>query len=149
MADDLVDAICTFDWSSVGLDVPQSVAALKLASTAPPFEQGPSTGSTLGASNISLESNLFEYTGTPGTDEGDDLASSAGPSGSSFIGRRATNAELRHMDRLGLNELQKAKVRLALWEVHPDNWHDGLRSIFRNNNQAVYCLLGLLGSTLA
>lgn len=73
-------------------------------------------------------------------DDGDDEDNSPSPPTDSFVGRRARESELRYMDRLHLTELQKAQVRLALWETHPEHWYDALSPFFGSQEQVLFSL---------
>lgn len=94
----------------------------------------------------------FSSTGVPLEDEDRDnkgASSAANHVDASFTGRRTKESELTFMDSLGLEELQKVKIRLVLWEVHPSDWYPAFCSILRNNYQAVYRLLGVFVEGLA
>ncbi|KAG9047220.1 hypothetical protein FS837_002782 [Tulasnella sp. UAMH 9824] len=70
------------------------------------------------------------------SDDGDNEGSTPNPPMGLFVGRRASESELCYMDQLHLTELQKAHVRLALWETHPEHWYDELSPFFGSQEQA-------------
>lgn len=138
IANELVSAICHLDWASLGLTPPQCAARVASFADRPLLEQGqPAEPCSRGSSTLGFFSTGDEGHDDKGAPSAADLADA------SFTGRRTTESELTFMDSLGLEELQKVKIRLALWEVHPSDWYPTFRSILRNNYHAVYRLLGV------
>lgn len=148
-ADLLIGAIFDLDWSSFGLSTPLSLTppVHRHDHFSPTFH--PATGlhpassaasTTLSRlSSLSISGHIIDDGGHDG-DDSNETASSAAP----FVGRRARQLELRFMNRLGLTELQKAQVRLVMWESHPDRWYTEMQPLFSSQNQVLFSLLGVL-----
>ncbi|KAG8902564.1 hypothetical protein FRC00_002448 [Tulasnella sp. 408] len=118
---------------------PVGVTSTRYSAPTARHEDFPHPGSHLGQglTNLSRPEEASNHPLPDGSsDDGDNEGSIPGPSTGSFVGRRASESELRYMDRMHLTELQKAQIRLALWETHPDHWYDELSPFFSTQEQA-------------
>ncbi|KAG8925862.1 hypothetical protein FRC01_009601 [Tulasnella sp. 417] len=145
MADQLLHAISSLSWPSFGLSTPLSLTPSIVREDFSPSTQHTTSGLGHQSSAASTSGSSFPSLSIPmdrnaKAGDKDDIGS---PS-DLFVGRRALQSELRYMNELGLTELQEARVRLALWETHPDDWYNELQPFFTSKSQVLFLLLGAL-----
>ncbi|KAG8947698.1 hypothetical protein FRC04_010542 [Tulasnella sp. 424] len=138
-ADLFVDALCDFDWSSLGLDAPRCAAPIAFPSYGSvPVDPLAIQSTRLNVSTSTTLSSVEAY-----ADEEHPHPEPRSSASSFPIRRCATPAELEYMQGCGLSELQQAQIRLAVWEEDPNDWHDVFRSIIGDKPSVVYGTLGM------
>ncbi|KIO29007.1 hypothetical protein M407DRAFT_6485 [Tulasnella calospora MUT 4182] len=116
-ADSLAQALSELDFSSHSVASP-----LYSTSTAHNQHLSPSARHPPARfGNLSVPGSASTSSYPPAADEGSSDDDEHQNSTIPFVGRHARARELECMNRLGLTELQKAQVRLNMWETHPEN----------------------------
>lgn len=146
-AEVLIHSISQLGWTEFGLAEP-SVSVAGSLNMAQPLRthQSPVPTPRHGheASVHSSGSTFHESGDLYGSEESEGDADDGATSSSTFVGRRARVQEVAFMKTLGLTKLQTLEVRLMLWEVESDGWHDYLKPMFGANKQALFSLLSVL-----
>ncbi|KAG9017569.1 hypothetical protein FRB90_000702, partial [Tulasnella sp. 427] len=128
----LIKATVNIDWQSAGFDVPTFSISLASSDNAPspprPSIRIPDRPSSMSGS---VSSTTFSEPAE--TECEDPFKISHSPP--SFTGRRARPSEVECMQRLGLTDLQKAQIRLVLWEIEPDRWYSALLPVIGRRSE--------------